>query len=411
MQLLLRKNGLSQKKGGDNETAHLKKKIVSLQNALQKTRTFATSFKKKVLARTDYLRHLNQELETVFQVSSSVITFSSSKEILELVARLTVEVMKVQACSLRLYNSEKKLLYPGSSFGLQGDYLEKTPLHLGEGISGLVVKERLPIVVKDVLKDERVRYPLEVSKQGYRSILAVPILFCDEALGTLTVYGKIPRNFTENEIKFLATFASQAALAIKNARFYEAAQAGYLDTINALVMAMEARHPYTRGHGERVTRYALEVGRKMNLSETELDAIRYTGKLHDVGKIGVPDYILDKPGKLTVAERAQIELHPAHGAEMLESLKFLHDGLCVIRNHHERFDGRGYPDGLVGESIPLIARVVSLADSFDAMTTDRSYRKALSVPEAILEIQRHTGTQFDPNPVGAFLELLNQVAA
>ena len=389
----------------------LRKKIETLEKDLKKYHTFAQSLKKKVLARSDYLQHLNQELEAVFQVSNSMVSFPVFSQMAELVVRLVATVMKVEGCSLRLYEKERKTLLPIASVGLDDRYFQKTPLHLGEGVSGLAAKERNPVLASDLLQDQRVRHPQQLAEQGYRAIMSVPILFYDEVLGTLTVYAKEPHLFTQNEKRLLSTFAMQTALAIKNNELHENTQIGYLNTINALVMAMEARHSYTRGHAERVTRYALEVGRKVNLSETEMDGIRYTGKLHDIGKIAVPDHILDKPGKLTIAERAQIELHPSRGAEMLESLKFLQNGICVVRNHHERYDGKGYPDGLMGESIPLIARVVSLADSFDAMTTDRSYRKAMSVPDAILEIKRHTGTQFDPRISEAFLELLNQVAA
>ena len=389
----------------------LQKKIDTLQKSLEKSRVLTRSLKKKVLARSDYLQHLNKELEAVSQVSNSMVSFPNFNQVLELVVHLVTGIMKVDAGSIRLYQEGRKLLVPGAVSGLGSDYLKKTPLRLGEGIPGLALKERSPVLVSDVLQDPRVRYPQEVMKAGHRAILSVPMFFYDEALGTLTVYVRMPRVFTKNETRLLCTFASQAALAIKNSQLHENTQLGYLDTINALVMAMEARHSYTRGHAERVTRYALEIGRSVALSEDEMDAIRYTGKLHDIGKIAIPDHILDKPGKLTVAERAQIELHPSRGAEMLESLKFLHYGICVVRNHHERYDGRGYPDGLIGETIPMIARVACLADAFDAMTTDRSYRKAMSVPDAILEIKRNVGTQFDPRVADAFLEIVNQVAA
>ncbi|MBI4436203.1 MAG: GAF domain-containing protein [Candidatus Omnitrophica bacterium] len=388
-----------------------KKGATSLAQTLQKYHTITRSFKKKVLARSNTLQILNKELEAVFEISNSMISFPDFSQVLELITRLVGNVMQVNACALRLYDMEKKTLLPGATFGLDEEYLVKTPLRLGEGVSGLAIKDRMPIVVTDVLKDPRVRYPHALANHGCRAILSVPVLFYDEVLGTLAVYTKGPRAFTHNDIRLLLTFASQAALAIKNSQLHETTQMSYFDTINAFVMAMEARHPYTRGHAERVTRYALEAGRKVNLPEKDLAAIRYGAKLHDIGKIAVPDHILDKPGKLTVAERAQIELHPSRGAEMLEPLHFLHHGLCVIRNHHERYDGKGYPDGLAGEETPLMARVVSVADAFDAMTTDRSYRKALTVPDAMIEIKRQTGTQFDPLVAEAFLELLNQVAA
>lgn len=399
------------KKSSHDSPAFLRKKIKLLEWSLKKSHVFTRSLKKKVLSRSDYLHHLNKELEAISQVSNSMVSFPNFSQVLDLIVTLIAEIMKVDACSIRLYQEGKKILAPGAVFGLGSDYLQKTPLRLGEGVPGRALKERLPISVSDILQDARVRYPQELMTEGYRAILSVPIFFYDEPLGTLTVYAKEPRVFTHNETRLLSTLASQTALAIKNVELHETTQMGYLDTINALVMAMEARHSYTRGHAERVTRYALEIARNIHLSEREMEAIRFTGKLHDIGKIAIPDYILDKPGKLTVSERAQIELHPTRGAEMLESLKFLHEGLCVVRNHHERYDGRGYPDGLLGESIPPIARITALADAFDAMTTDRSYRKAMGVPDAILEIKRHMGTQFDPRMAETFLEILDQVAA
>ncbi|MFH1858415.1 MAG: HD-GYP domain-containing protein [Candidatus Omnitrophota bacterium] len=395
----------------DIAASPLKKKVEELESLLTKSRVAGGSFKKKVLSRTEYLQHLNQELEAVFQVSSSLISFPDFSQVLELLLRMISDILKVDACSVRLYYPEKKILVTAAVMGFYSECLKKISFRLGEGISGLALKDRRTVIVNDVLRDERTGYPRELASEGFRAAMCVPILFFDEPLGALTVYVREPRVFTENQKKLLATFASQTALAIKNARLHENAQKEYLNTINALIMTMEARHSYTRGHSERVTRYALEIARSVRLSEEEIEIIRYTGKLHDIGKIAIPDQILDKPGKLTVAERAQIELHTIRGAEMLEPLQFLQDGLCIVRNHHERYDGKGYPDGLIGESIPAIARAVALADAFDAMTTDRAYRKAMSVPDAVFEIERNAGTQFDPQMAGQFLALLNQVAA
>ena len=393
------------------EVAKLKQQIASLQNVLQKSYLLQGSFRKKVLNRASTLQTLHKELETVFELSNSIISFPNIEEILQLITRLVASVMDVKACSLRLFDTQQKMLVPGAHYGLSNDYLTKTPLGIGEGVPGLAVKLQKAVVVDDVLHDRRVRYPEELAQEGFRAVMAVPILFYEEILGTLAIYSERPRLFTSNEKSLLCLFASQAALAIKNARLNEETQLNYLNTINAFVLAMEARHPYTRGHGERVTRYALAIGRHIPLSEGDLGMIRWLGKLHDLGKIGVADYILDKPGKLTVAERAQIELHPSRGAEMLEPLTFVRKGLSILKNHHERYDGSGYPDGFVGEKIPLVARVVSVADAFDAMTTDRSYRKAMGLHEALAEIKKQRGSQFDPLCANIFLGIMKEEAA
>ncbi|MFA4842546.1 MAG: HD-GYP domain-containing protein [Candidatus Omnitrophota bacterium] len=178
----------------------------------------------------------------------------------------------------------------------------------------------------------------------------------------------------------------------------------YFDTVHALVLAEEARDPYMHGHTERVTEYALSIARGLNLAEHEIELLRYAAEVHDIGKISIPDFILSKPGKLTPAERAIIELHPAKGAEMLEPLEFLKPALPIVRHHHEHYDGTGYPDRLQRERIPVLARILACADSFDAMTSDRPYRnQKLTVEEALAEIKNNSGSQFDPHIANSFI--------
>ena len=205
----------------------------------------------------------------------------------------------------------------------------------------------------------------------------------------------------------MKVFASQVAIALQEARHYEDIHKNYFDTMHALVLAEETRDPYTRGHTERVTKYAISIGRSLNLSLSELEVLRYAGEVHDIGKISIPDFILGKPGKLTPAERAMIELHPVRGAELLEPLEFLKPALPAVRHHHERYDGTGYPDGLEKEKIPLLARILACADAFDAMTSDRPYRRRkLTTEEALAEIKNNVGSQFDPRVAHSFIHLL-----
>jgi HD-GYP domain-containing protein (c-di-GMP phosphodiesterase class II) len=177
-------------------------------------------------------------------------------------------------------------------------------------------------------------------------------------------------------------------------------------TINSLAYAIEARDPYTRGHSERVTTYAVRLAEYMSLGKKKTQLLRYCCRLHDVGKIGVSDNVLLKPGSLTLEERAQIELHPVYGAEILGDLKFIASGVPIILHHHERFDGKGYPYGLKKEKIPIEVRIIAIADAFDAMTSDRPYRKALTMPAVIEEIKKNAGTQFDPKLAKAFLKII-----
>lgn len=187
----------------------------------------------------------------------------------------------------------------------------------------------------------------------------------------------------------------------------EIAQTLYINTIKSLVSTVEAGDSYTRGHSERVTKFSLDIANALDLSTEERNLLAYCGRLHDIGKIAVADSILKKPGPLTVAERAEIQLHPVKAVEMLSNLKFLEKGLPAIRHHHERYDGRGYPDGLKGEDIPILARIIACADSFDAMTSDRAYRPKLDLADATTELKVNKKKQFDPKIAGVFIDILN----
>lgn len=179
-----------------------------------------------------------------------------------------------------------------------------------------------------------------------------------------------------------------------------------MQTVKALAQAIDAKDHYTHGHSEKVTKYALMITQEMGLKSEEIEDIRQASELHDLGKIGIHDYILTKPGKLTPEEWENVKLHSLKGAEILEPLDFLDGIIDLVRQHHERYDGKGYPHGLAGEQIKIGARIMAVADAFDAMISKRSYsEKPLTKEEAIEEIKKSSGSQFDPMVVGAFLRI------
>jgi hypothetical protein len=180
-------------------------------------------------------------------------------------------------------------------------------------------------------------------------------------------------------------------------------QEAYRATIATLVQAVETKDPYTRGHSERVARASVMIGRIVGMQDERLQTLEYAGTLHDVGKLGVPTTVLRKSGKLTDEEFDAIKLHPTRGHDIVRDIRFLDEALAGIYHHHERIDGRGYPSGLTGDQIPEFARVIGVADAFDSMTSTRSYRSARSVDEAIIELERCKGTQFDPGMVDALI--------
>ena len=204
----------------------------------------------------------------------------------------------------------------------------------------------------------------------------------------------------------LVTLASQISVSLYNAQLYEDLEASYLSAVRALANSIDAKDTYTRGHSERVARYSMEIGRVMGLTGDEIKNLHIGALLHDIGKIGIAEAIINKNSRLTEEEYQEIKTHPSRGASIIEPAKFLKEKVPLIKYHHERFDGKGYPDGLRGEEIPLMARIVCCADSFDAMTSKRAYRDTMPLEEARKELIRCSGSQFDPRVVNAFLEVL-----
>ncbi len=193
-------------------------------------------------------------------------------------------------------------------------------------------------------------------------------------------------------------------------KLYEDLRLTYLRTIKSLAQAIEARDSYTHSHSQKVAEYAVAISNELGLSAKEVEVVREACELHDLGKIGIPDSILTKPSSLTSQEWEQIKKHPVIGAQILEPLTFLNDVVDLVRQHHEHYDGSGYPDGRLGEDILLGARIIHLADAYEAMCSARAYKEEpLSKEEAVLEIKKNNGTQFDPKVVEAFLRVVNRL--
>jgi putative nucleotidyltransferase with HDIG domain len=236
------------------------------------------------------------------------------------------------------------------------------------------------------------------------SLIVVPLKMRDRLLGFVsTVSLTASRRFDEGQRKLLSIIASRAAAAIENARLYEDLQATFQQTIQSLARTIDKMDRYTAGHSERVARYAVNLARWLGLDEAQIEIVRHSALMHDIGKIGCV-MNLNKAGKLTQSEYEVFKRHPAYGREILDPIKFLGPVIPGVHLHHERWDGRGYPLGLAGKDIPLIARIISVADTYDAMTSDRAYRRALPHEVTLSEIERCSGTQFDPDIAGTFTE-------
>jgi putative nucleotidyltransferase with HDIG domain len=239
------------------------------------------------------------------------------------------------------------------------------------------------------------------------SIAVVPLRTRERLLGFLAVTSLTEgKRFLEGQRKLLSIVASRAAAAIDNARLYEDLQATFQQTIESLARTIDKMDRYTAGHSERVARYAAALARWLGLPEATVEIVRQAALMHDIGKIGCV-MNLNKAGKLTQDEYEIFKRHPAYGREILDPIRFLEPVIPGVHLHHERWDGRGYPLGLSGKEIPLIARIISVADTYDAMTSDRAYRRALPHEVSVNEIQRCSGSQFDPSVAGEFTDRID----
>ncbi|MBI5014680.1 MAG: response regulator [Deltaproteobacteria bacterium] len=241
---------------------------------------------------------------------------------------------------------------------------------------------------------------------GIRCMLSVPLRRGAETLGVLNAYSQRPhQGFLPREEKALFVLGDRAATSLEHALLYSDMENSFRQTIQGLALALDTKDSYTHGHSENVTRLCEATARVMGLDEAFCGLIRQAGILHDIGKIGISSSILNKPGRLTAEEFGIIRDHPRMGRRILEPISFLRDVVPVVYHHHERWDGQGYPEGLAGDVIPLAARIMQVADTYDAMTSDRAYRKGLPHEAAIDELHRCSGSQFDPCCVEAFLQI------
>lgn len=275
-------------------------------------------------------------------------------------------------------------------------------VRLGEGITGWVALHGESLLVKDVSKDSRYVEGLE----GMRSELAVPVKVKGKVYAVLNLESEVEEAFTEEDRWLLEAVSTSMGIVLENIFHLREIEDNLFATTLALAKAVEYKDPYTRGHCERVMGYSDAIAVRIGLSEEDRKRLRYACILHDIGKIGIPGRILDKPGKLTEEEYEIVKRHSILGEDLVKDVPFLKDIALLIRWHHERWDGKGYPDGLKGYEIPLEDRIMAIADAFDAMTSDRPYRRALSIKEAIEEIRRGMGGQFDPVLTSEFLKII-----
>jgi len=351
-----------------------------------------------------------EEFSALYEIGKSITSTLHLDEVLALITRKAATIMEASACSLRLLDKSGYELLLRSSYGFTNKKNQKIKkdLKISESIAGRVVKNGRPCTINDLSKEKNYKYPYYAMQKGLKSLVTVPLEQKNKIIGVLSIYNTEVGEYTSEDTKLLSMFASQAAIAIENARLYEQAQTGYLNTIRTLSNIIDAKDSQTFGHSERVMEHCMDIAEVLKLSDAQKEILKYAGLLHDIGKIGIDVGILRKPSKLNKDEWKIMNMHPVVGSGIVEQIGFLDDFAPIILYHHERYDGKGYPSKLKKESIPIGARILSVVDAYEAMVSDRPYRKALSFKKIRQELLEGAGTQFDPDIVKIFLKILDK---
>ncbi|HEV7300392.1 MAG TPA: HD domain-containing phosphohydrolase [Tepidisphaeraceae bacterium] len=340
-----------------------------------------------------------EELSLIYQISGGMRVNRRAGDFFKQACLDVLDVMNIRGMGVSLRGAESMkhdpviygqvALPPGQIF------------RLSDNLMAIMQERKAPLLINELAKDPMLGWMSEHA----RSLLVVPLQRQDKVLGCLFAIDKHDGEFNSVDSKLLASISNESAIYLENAILFEDVHRLMMGIIRSLTSAIDAKDAYTCGHSERVALISRTLAKEAGLPEADVDRIYMGGLLHDVGKIGVPEVVLQKAGRLTPEEFEQMKKHPQIGAHILADLKQVADIVPGVLHHHERFDGKGYPYGLSGEQIPIMGRIICLADCFDAMTSNRTYRKALPLEVALAEIRRCGGTQFDPRLTEFFLNI------
>ena len=363
---------------------------------------------KESIDKTMELSHKIETIQVMHEIDRNILSTLEPQEMLETVTRLVAKVVPCDRATVVNVDRERRMFTWGASFGTP--FLQELGSAPFEDTSaGEIVKTGRTDYIPN-LTDIKEPLPIEkgLIKEGFLSQIRVPLKAKGEIVGIFSVGAKRPSAFTPEDLSTMEKLAYQMGVALENARLIKDLEELFIGTVKSLSSAIDAKSPWTAGHSERVTKYALDIAREMGLGRDEMRSLELAGLLHDIGKIGTYDFLLDKPGKLEPDEMEIVRMHPVKGAAILEPIKKFKDIIPAIRHHHEFFDGNGYPDNLKGENIPFLARILAVADTYDAMKADRPYRPGRSKEYIVNEFRRCSGTQFDPNVVEVFLKVIGE---
>ncbi len=344
-----------------------------------------------------------RRLEAAGTLGERLAGLTTVKEIVEVAAEQLHRAFDLPVCAIDRLTDDGRLTLAAARgeaverLAASGSWSQPATL----GLLGRALRDRAPVVTGDVTSEPD--YRLTPTTGATRSELCAPLWEGERLWGVLDLHSNRPDAFGPEDVRLVQAIADRVGAALRSVRLYDQLEVAYLETAEALVAALEAKDLDTADHSRSIAGDAEAVARALGFGPAERRMLRFGAAFHDIGKLGIPESILTKPGPLTGAERARIEQHTIIGDQILAPIAFLCEARPLVRHGHERWDGAGYPDGLAGEQIPLGARVIFACDAWDAMTTDRPYRAALTQTEAAIELRRCAGTQFDPVVVEALL--------
>ena len=362
---------------------------------------------------TDSSRPSRDRLDLVYRLSQ---TFNSSldlNQVLNTVIDEVISLMNAERGFVMLVKPHSGLDFRAAR-GIDQQSIDHPDFQISRSIVEKVRHEGVPILTVDAQKDDRFARQQSIIALGLRSILCVPLKSKENTIGIIYVdHSLMSGLFTTDDLDLLTAVASSASVAIENAGLYEDLEQSKVDlevaydtTLEGWAKALELRDQVTEGHTRRVTQLTVRLAASMGINGHELNHIRRGALLHDIGKMGIPDQILLKPGPLTIKEYATMKMHPIFAYEMLSQIAFLKPALDIPYCHHERWDGSGYPRGLKGEQIPLAARIFSVVDVWDALHSNRPYRKEWPMERILQYLTKQAGSQFDPSVVHSFIHLI-----
>lgn len=350
----------------------------------------------------DQLRGALARERTVSHVNDALGTLTDLRELFERMLELVFDVLPADRGAV-LLRDPKTGTFDVEAIRMR-DPSAQTPPRASRTLIAKVCEEKVAVLSSDARDDHRFDAGASIIDQAIRSVMCVPLVRDDTVLGVIHVDTEVQTGaFCEDDLRMLTRIAHAGAIAVQNALRYRENKTLFHQTIRALAGAIDLRDPYTAGHSERVATFSRAIAVEMGLAKEECGQIYLAGILHDTGKLGIPDEILRKPGKLNDSEYQQFKVHPSEGARIIATIEQMCDVTEGVAQHHEKVDGTGYPDGLAKAKISCAARILAVADTFDAMTSDRPYRRRLPDEVAFEELERFSGRQFDPEVVDAFL--------